>query len=163
MAAKTLGESKRGKQHQSMEPSVPTSAAEFISPIRPYWSIGLYTGDTHSSLAWAESGIGPCFRPQTVKPHSMASLTRPSVNLLGRKYLSKWSFYASTQPVPAFKRRLCSNTRLSRCVGREPGATAARARLRPHIGSAVVKRMVSWVENIADGDYFGRKASALRV
>ena len=34
-AANTLGESKRGKQHQSMEPSVPTSAAEDILPISP--------------------------------------------------------------------------------------------------------------------------------
>ena len=35
MAAKTLGESKRGRQHQSTEPSAPTSAAEDISPMRP--------------------------------------------------------------------------------------------------------------------------------
>ena len=35
MAAKTLGESKRGKQHQSTEPSVPTSAADAMSPISP--------------------------------------------------------------------------------------------------------------------------------
>ena len=42
MAANTLGESNLGNQHQSMEPSVPTSAAEFMSPIRPYWSRGLY-------------------------------------------------------------------------------------------------------------------------
>ena len=35
MAAKTLGESNRGKQHQSMEPSVPTSAAEDMLPISP--------------------------------------------------------------------------------------------------------------------------------
>ena len=39
MAANTLGESKRGKQHQSIEPSVPTSAAEDMSPISPYGNI----------------------------------------------------------------------------------------------------------------------------
>jgi len=35
MAAKTLGESKKGRQHQSMEPSLPTSATECRSPITP--------------------------------------------------------------------------------------------------------------------------------
>ena len=35
IAAKTLGESKRGKQSQSTEPSVPTSAAEDMSPMSP--------------------------------------------------------------------------------------------------------------------------------
>ena len=36
MAAKTLPLSKRGRQHQSMAPSSPTSAAVRMSPIRPY-------------------------------------------------------------------------------------------------------------------------------
>ena len=35
MAANTLGESKRGKHAQSMEPSALTSAHEFMSPISP--------------------------------------------------------------------------------------------------------------------------------
>ena len=34
-AANTLGESNLGSQHQSIEPSVPTRAAEDMSPIRP--------------------------------------------------------------------------------------------------------------------------------
>ena len=35
IAANRLGESKRGKQHQSIEPSMPTSAAEDMLPISP--------------------------------------------------------------------------------------------------------------------------------
>ena len=35
MAPKTLGESKRGKHNQSMDPLIPTRAAECISPIIP--------------------------------------------------------------------------------------------------------------------------------
>ena len=39
-APKTLGESKRGQQYQSMVPSVPTSATVCRSPIRPCSAIG---------------------------------------------------------------------------------------------------------------------------
>ena len=35
MAAKTLGESKDGKQYQSMEPFIPTSAADRMFPMTP--------------------------------------------------------------------------------------------------------------------------------
>jgi len=42
IAAKTLAESNLGRQHQSMEPSIPTRAAEDISPIKPYRSICEY-------------------------------------------------------------------------------------------------------------------------
>ncbi len=35
MAANTLGESKFGRQHQSMDPSIPTSATECMSPMTP--------------------------------------------------------------------------------------------------------------------------------
>jgi hypothetical protein len=41
IAAKTLGESKAGRQHQSIEPSVPTSATVCMSPMMPYDSMGL--------------------------------------------------------------------------------------------------------------------------
>jgi hypothetical protein len=40
MAAKTLGESNRGQQYQSIVPSVPTSATVCRSPIRPCSAIG---------------------------------------------------------------------------------------------------------------------------
>jgi hypothetical protein len=40
IAAKTLGESKRGQQYQSIVPSVPTSATVCRSPIRPCSAIG---------------------------------------------------------------------------------------------------------------------------
>jgi len=40
IAAKTLGESKRGQQYQSIVPSVPTSATVWRSPIRPWSAIG---------------------------------------------------------------------------------------------------------------------------
>jgi hypothetical protein len=40
LAAKTLGESKRGQQYQSIVPSVPTSATVCRSPIRPCSAIG---------------------------------------------------------------------------------------------------------------------------
>ncbi len=42
MAAKMLGESKCGRQHQSMDPSVPTSTAVCKSPMIPYSSMRLY-------------------------------------------------------------------------------------------------------------------------
>ena len=40
IAAKMLGESKRGQQYQSIVPSVPTSATVWRSPIRPCSAIG---------------------------------------------------------------------------------------------------------------------------
>ncbi len=40
-AANTAGESKFGKQSQSMEPSVATSATECRSPMTPYEEMGL--------------------------------------------------------------------------------------------------------------------------
>src|SRR3989344_7447946 len=40
MAPKTLGESIRGKQHQSMEPFIPTSAQEPRLPMKPYEAMG---------------------------------------------------------------------------------------------------------------------------
>jgi hypothetical protein len=40
IAAKTLGESKRGQQYQSIVPSVPTRATVWRSPIRPCSAIG---------------------------------------------------------------------------------------------------------------------------
>jgi hypothetical protein len=40
IAAKTLGESKRGQQYQSIVPSVPTSATVCRSPIRPCAAMG---------------------------------------------------------------------------------------------------------------------------
>jgi hypothetical protein len=40
IAAKTLGESKRGQQYQSIVPSVPTSATVCRSPIRPCSAMG---------------------------------------------------------------------------------------------------------------------------
>ena len=42
--AKTLGESKRGAQNQSMVPSVATSAAVCRSPISPWSAISGYGG-----------------------------------------------------------------------------------------------------------------------
>ena len=39
-AANTLGESKRGKHSQSIEPSSPTSAAVRMLPMMPWLSIG---------------------------------------------------------------------------------------------------------------------------
>jgi hypothetical protein len=41
MAPKTLGESKRGQQYQSMVASVPTSATVRRSPITPCSAMGL--------------------------------------------------------------------------------------------------------------------------
>jgi hypothetical protein len=40
MAPKTLGESKRGQQYQSMRASVPTSAIEWRSPMMPCSAMG---------------------------------------------------------------------------------------------------------------------------
>jgi hypothetical protein len=40
IAAKTLGESNRGQQYQSIVPSVPTSATVCRSPIRPCSAMG---------------------------------------------------------------------------------------------------------------------------
>jgi hypothetical protein len=40
MAAKTLGESEREQQYQSIVPSVPTSATVCKSPIRPCSAMG---------------------------------------------------------------------------------------------------------------------------
>ena len=40
MAPNTLGESKAGKQYQSMEPFMPTSAAVRMLPMTPWFSIG---------------------------------------------------------------------------------------------------------------------------
>jgi hypothetical protein len=40
MAANTLGESKRGKQSQSIEPFSPTNAAVRMLPMIPWFSMG---------------------------------------------------------------------------------------------------------------------------
>src|SRR5438876_4827927 len=50
---KTLGESKRGQQYQSIVPSVPTSAIECRSPMIPCSAIGKYADPF--AFAWAAS------------------------------------------------------------------------------------------------------------
>src|SRR2546421_10724541 len=50
IAPKTLGESNRGQQNQSIVPSVPTSATVCRSPITPWSAIGRYSAIAQANL-----------------------------------------------------------------------------------------------------------------
>ena len=59
MAAKTLPLSNRGRQHQSMAPSIPMSAAVRMSPIRPYSeSVSVRAGTAAPAASEESSMVG---------------------------------------------------------------------------------------------------------